>query len=40
MRQASLSRILVGPYGLHVFGAVMLALFLAFLCVFNFTNFL
>jgi hypothetical protein len=39
MAQAALARILIGPYGLHAFGAVMLALFLGFLCVFNFTTF-
>jgi hypothetical protein len=39
MAQAALARILVGPYGLHAFLAVMLALFVAFLWVFNFTTF-
>jgi hypothetical protein len=39
MAQAALSRILVGPYGLHAFVAGMLALFVAFLWVFNFTTF-
>ncbi len=34
-----ISRILVGPYGLHAFGIVALIFFLAFLWVFNFTNF-
>jgi hypothetical protein len=39
MAQAALARILVGPYGLHAFIAVMLTLFIAFLWVFNFTTF-
>ena len=39
MTQAAASRILVGRYGLRAFGAVVLALFLAFLWVFNFTTF-
>jgi hypothetical protein len=39
MAQAALSKILVGPYGLHAFIAVMLGLFAAFLWVFNFTTF-
>lgn len=30
---------MVGPYGLHSFGFAMLAVFLAFLWVFNFTSF-
>jgi hypothetical protein len=33
------SRILIGPYGLHAFLAVVLALFLGFLWLFNFTAF-
>ena len=37
MVQAAITRILVGPHGLHAFAAVVLALFLAFLWVFNFT---
>jgi hypothetical protein len=39
MTQAAISRILLGPYGLHALGGVVLALFLAFLWVFNFTTF-
>jgi hypothetical protein len=39
MAQAALSRLLIGPYGLHAFIGVMLALFVAFLWVFNFTTF-
>jgi hypothetical protein len=37
--QTAVSRILIGPYGLHAFVAAALALFLAFLWVFNFTTF-
>jgi len=37
--QIALSRILIGPYGLHAFAAVALTLFLGFLWVFNFTTF-
>jgi hypothetical protein len=39
MPQAHNTRTLVGPYGLHAFGAVVLILFAAFLLIFNFTNF-
>jgi hypothetical protein len=39
MAQAALARLLIGPYGLHAFIGVMLALFVAFLWVFNFTTF-
>src|SRR5262249_11948116 len=39
MKQSTASRILVGPFGLHTFGFVVLAFFLAFLWVFNFTTF-
>jgi len=39
MEQSAASRMLIGPYGLHAFGAVLLIFFLAFLWVFNFTNF-
>jgi len=39
MENSAVARILVGPYGLHAFGAVVLSLFLAFLWVFNFTSF-
>jgi hypothetical protein len=34
-----ISRTLVGPYGLHAFGLVMLALFAIFIWAFNFTTF-
>jgi hypothetical protein len=30
---------LIGPYGLHAFGVIVLLLFAAFLWVFNFTGF-
>ena len=39
MEQSAIARILVGPYGLHAFGFVVLSFFLAFLWVFNFTTF-
>ncbi len=39
MEPSAISRTLVGPFGLHAFGGVVLALFLVFLWVFNFTNF-
>lgn len=39
MAQATIARTLVGPYGLHVAGAALVALFAGFLYVFNFTNF-
>ena len=39
MEQTAIARILVGPYGLHAFAFVVLGFFLAFLWVFNFTNF-
>jgi hypothetical protein len=39
MAQSAVAKILVGPYGLHAFAAVVLGLFLAFLWVFNFTSF-
>jgi hypothetical protein len=35
----TVSRTLIGPYGLHAFLAVLFALFLGFLWVFNFTTF-
>ena len=38
MTQTIMARIL-GPYGLHLFGAVVLILFLTFLWAFNFTTF-
>jgi hypothetical protein len=37
--QTNMNQILVGPYGLHAFLGVALALFLGFLYVFNFTAF-
>jgi hypothetical protein len=39
MQSAAISRILIGPYGLHALGAVTLAFALLFLWAFNFTNF-
>jgi hypothetical protein len=39
MIQENPARIIVGRYGLHAFGAAILLFFLAFLWVFNFTNF-
>ena len=39
MEQSAIARFLVGPYGLHAFGFVVLGFFLAFLWVFNFTAF-
>jgi hypothetical protein len=39
MAQTAVSRILIGPYGLHAFIAGVLALFFGFLWVFNFTTF-
>jgi hypothetical protein len=39
MAESAVSRILVGPYGLHAFGAVVLTLFFIFLWAFNFTTF-
>ena len=39
MAQATISRVLVGPYGLHALGITFLALFAVFLWAFNFTNF-
>jgi hypothetical protein len=39
MEQSAVLRTLMGPFGLHAFGIVVLVLFLAFLWVFNFTNF-
>jgi hypothetical protein len=39
MDRSAVSRILVGPFGLHAFGGAMLFLFLVFLWVFNFTTF-
>jgi hypothetical protein len=40
MESSAILRILVGPYGLHAFGLVLLSFFIVFLWVFNFTNFL
>jgi hypothetical protein len=39
MTQTAVSKLLIGPYGLHAFAAVVLGLFLAFLWLFNFTSF-
>jgi hypothetical protein len=39
MTQAAVTRILIGPYGLHVFLACLLASFVVFLWLFNFTSF-
>jgi hypothetical protein len=39
MSQASLGSVLIGPYGLHAVLGLMLALFAAFIYVFNFTSF-
>jgi hypothetical protein len=33
------ARILVGPYGLHAFGLILLSFFIVFLWAFNFTSF-
>jgi hypothetical protein len=39
MEQSAAARILVGPYGLHAFGLLVLAVFTTFLWLFNFTSF-
>ena len=39
MSRVNLAQALAGPYGLRAFVAVMLALFVAFIYVFNFTSF-
>jgi hypothetical protein len=39
MERSAASKMLVGPYGLHAFGLLMLALFATFLWLFNFTTF-
>jgi len=39
MAQTTVSKTLVGPYGLHAFLVVLLVLFLGFLWLFNFTTF-
>jgi hypothetical protein len=39
MTQATLSRTLLGPYGLYALSAAMLGVFVVFLLVFNFTAF-
>jgi hypothetical protein len=39
MAQAALLRNLVGPFGLHALGAVLLALFVGFVLMFNFSTF-
>ena len=39
MGSSAAARILVGPYGLHAFGLILLSFFIVFLWAFNFTNF-
>jgi hypothetical protein len=39
MAPSVFSRVLVGPNGIHALGFVLLALFLAFIWIFNFTSF-
>jgi hypothetical protein len=39
MENSAAARILVGPYGLHAFGLVLLTFFAVFLWAFNFTSF-
>jgi hypothetical protein len=39
MSKTALVAVLVGPYGLHAVGGLVLALFAGFLYVFNFTSF-
>jgi hypothetical protein len=39
MAPGTVSSILVGPYGLHAFGGVVVLLFFVFLWAFNFTSF-
>jgi hypothetical protein len=39
MSSTAISRVLVGPYGLHALAIVVLVLFLTFLGIFNFTTF-
>jgi hypothetical protein len=39
MEQSAVSRILVGPYGMHAALFVLLGLFAVFLWAFNFTSF-
>jgi hypothetical protein len=39
LAQSVISRVFVGPYGLHAVGALALAIFVAFLWTFNFTSF-
>ena len=39
MTQAAVMRILIGPYGLHAFLSLLLALFVGFLWLFYFTSF-
>jgi hypothetical protein len=39
MEESAISRVVVGPYGLHAFGAIVLIAFLTFLWAFNFTTF-
>jgi hypothetical protein len=39
MSPTTVSRVLVGPYGLHALAAAALVLFLTFIWIFNFTTF-
>jgi hypothetical protein len=39
MAPSAVSKVLVGPYGLHAFGIVVLVFFITFLWAFNFTSF-
>jgi hypothetical protein len=39
MSSTAISRVLVGPYGLHALGIAAFVLFLTFLGIFNFTTF-
>jgi hypothetical protein len=39
MTQAGISKIFVGPYGLHAISLAVLFLFVGFLWIFNFTSF-
>jgi hypothetical protein len=39
MAHADISKLLLGPHGLHAFAATVLILFAVFLWVFNFTTF-
>jgi hypothetical protein len=39
MASAAVSRLLIGPYGLHAIGIMFFVLFAVFLWAFNFTSF-